>query len=100
MTREQVTEILKDNRDMVINFHNEKCKVDKFYTLKWFMTRVLERAVSSWARRVNIGEKEINQVINGVAKDYPQIMIGYKSNWDKAVAYFGYEHAKMIANAH
>ena len=51
MTAAEVTAVLKDNRDLVINFFNENVKVDKFYNLGWFMGRVLVEANASWARR-------------------------------------------------
>lgn len=94
----EVKTVLGANRDMVISFYNENVKEDKFYTLAWFMTRVLKSAEISWARRKNIGEKEINSILNGVIKDYPQIKRGYVSNFQKAVNYFGSEKAKMMSD--
>lgn len=98
MTTSEVKATLSVNREMVINFYNENVKVDQFYTLAWFMTRVLKNAEISWARRKNIGEKEINSVMNSIIKQYPQIQKGYVSNFQKAVNYFGYEKAEMMYN--
>lgn len=99
MTTEQVKEILKSNREMVIEFFNANVKKDSFYTLNWFMTRVLENATLSWARRVNVGEKEINSILNSIMKSYPQIANGYVSNYEKAVNYFGEEKVRQMLNA-
>lgn len=99
MTTEQVKEILKSNREMVIEFFNANVKKDNFYTLNWFMTRVLENATLSWARRVNVGEKEINSILNSIMKSYPQIANGYVSNYEKAVNYFGEEKVRQMLNA-
>ncbi|MCF0256694.1 MAG: hypothetical protein HUK10_10475 [Bacteroides heparinolyticus] len=99
MTAEQVKEILRSNREMVIEFFNANVKKDNFYTLSWFMTRVLENATLSWARRVNVGEKEVNSILNAIMKTYPQIANGYISNYQKAVNYFGKEKANQILNA-
>ena len=99
MTTQQVTEVLKSNREMVINFFNENVKVDNFYNLKWFMTRVLNYAELSWKHRVNVGEKEINSILKSIMKDYPQIGKNYMSNYQKAVNYFGEEKVKMMLNA-
>lgn len=51
MTAEEVNTVLGSNREMVISFFNENVKVDNFYTLRWFMIRVLNEATLSWARR-------------------------------------------------
>ena len=99
MTREQVTMVLKSNRKMVIDLFNENVKKDDFYTLKWFMTRILERSCLSWARRVNISEKEINSQLKSMLKDYPMIQKGWKSNFQKAVDVYGFKHAYAILNA-
>lgn len=99
MTAQQVKETLSANRQIVIDFFNDKVKEDRFYTLKWFMERVLAYAEISWKRRVNIGEKELFRVLNEIMKDYPMIAKGYKSNFQKAVEYFGYNKAVQIANA-
>lgn len=96
MTTQQVTEVLKNNREQVINFFNANVKEDNFYNLKWFMTRVLNYAELSWKRRVNVGEKEIASILNSIVKDYPQIKKGYMSNYQKAVNYFGEEKVKMM----
>lgn len=84
---------------MVINFFNENVKEDNFYTLGWFMTRVLNEATPSWMRRKNIGEKEILSVLNKIIKNNPQIAKGYVSNYQKAVNYFGEEKAYQILSA-
>lgn len=94
----EVKSILTDNRELVINFFNDKCKKDNFYTLGWFMTRVLNEATISWARRKNIGEKEIYSTLNTIIKNYPQIAKGYISNFQKAVNYFGKDKAVQILN--
>lgn len=99
MTSQQVKETLSANRQIVIDFFNENAKEDRFYTLKWFMERVLVNAEISWKRRVNIGEKEVMSVINNVVKCHPQMLKGYKSNFQKAVEYFGYNKAYQILNA-
>lgn len=99
MTTEETKTVLKDNREMVINFFNENIKDDNFYTLGWFMTRVLNEAAISWARRKNIGQKEIMSVLNRIVKNFPQIEKGYVSNYQKAVNYFGKEKANQILNA-
>lgn len=99
MTATEVTAVLKDNRNLVINFFNENVKEDKFYTLGWFMSRVLAEANASWARRKNIGEKEIISVLNKIIKIYPQIAKGYVSNYQKAVNYFGKDKADQILNS-
>ena len=100
MTAQQVKETLTANREMVISFFNENVKEnDRFYTLKWFMNRVLVNAEISWKRRVNIGEKEVKSILNSVMRENPQIAKGYKSNFEKAAAYFGYNKAVQIANA-
>lgn len=96
MTATEVKEVLSENREMVINFFNENVKVDNFYNLKWFMTRVLNAAEISWNRRKNIGEKDIVSVLNGVVKQYPQIQKGYISNYQKAVNYHGEDKVKMM----
>lgn len=99
MTAIEVKQFLSSNREMVISFFNEKCKIDKFYTLSWFMTRVLNEATASWARRKNISEKEITSVLNRVMRYNPQISKGYVSNYQKAVNYFGKEKANQILNS-
>ena len=96
MTTLEVKQVLSNNREIVINFFNENVKEDKFYTLAWFMTRVLKNAEISWARRKNIGEKEINSILNSLVKQFPQIKKGYVSNYQKAVNYFGEEKFKMM----
>ena len=63
------------------------------------MVRVLTEATLSWARRKNIGEKEVQSVLSGVMRNYPQISKGYVSNYAKAVNYFGKEKADQILNA-
>ncbi|WP_373720157.1 hypothetical protein [Bacteroides heparinolyticus] len=98
MTAEQVKETLSSNREMVIEFFNANVKKDNFYTLKWFMSRVLQYATLAWARRVNVGEKEINSILKTIMKDYPQIANGYVSNYQKAVNYFGEEKVRMMLN--
>ena len=99
MTAAEVTAVLKDNRDLVINFFNENVKVDKFYNLGWFMGRVLVEANASWARCKNIGEKEITSILNKIIKIYPQIAKEYVSNYQKAVNYFGKDKADQILNS-
>lgn len=100
MTTEQILNILKDNRELVISFYKENCNTShKFYTLKWFMTKVLDYANLSWGRRVNISEKDIICQMKQILKHYPQMTNGYKSNWQKAVEYHGYDKACLIANA-
>lgn len=99
MTAIEVKQFLSSNKEMVISFFNEKCKIDKFYTLAWFMTRVLNEATASWARRKNISEKEITSVLNRVMRYNPQIHKGYVSNYQKAVNYFGKEKANQILNS-
>lgn len=99
MTAEEVNTVLSSNRGMVISFFSENVKADNFYTLKWFMIRVLTEATLSWARRKNIGEKEIQSVLSRVMRNYPQISKGYVSNYAKAVNYFGKEKADQILNA-
>lgn len=94
----EVKEILTANREMVIAFFNENVKKDNFYTLKWFMTRVISYAEISWARRKNIGEKEIISLLNSIVKDYPQIAKGYVSNHQKLVNYFGEKKTKEFYN--
>lgn len=96
MTTTEVKLVLSENREMVIDFFNEKVKEDNFYNLKWFMTRVLNNAEISWKRRKNIGEKEITSVLNGIIKQYPQIKKGYISNYQKAVNYHGEDKVKMM----
>ena len=91
MTAEEVNTVLGSNREMVISFFNENVKVDNFYTLRWFMIRVLNEATLSWARRKNIGEKEIQSVLSRVMRNV--------SNYAKAVNYFGKEKANQILNA-
>lgn len=88
-----------ENREMVINFFSENVKEDSFYTLAWFMTRVLKNAEISWSRRKNIGEKDIQSVMNSIMKSYPQISKSYVSNYQKAVNYFGVEKVKMMLNS-
>ena len=51
MTAEEVNTVLGSNREMIISFFDENVKADNFYTLKWFMIRVLNEATLSWARR-------------------------------------------------
>lgn len=99
MTAIEVKTVLCDNREMVINFFGENIKTDNFYTLGWFMTRVLSEATASWARRKNITEKEIMSVMGKVMKNYPQIAKNYVSNYQKAVNYFGREKANQILNS-
>ena len=99
MTAEEVNTVLGSNREMVISFFNENVKVDNFYTLRWFMIRVLNEATLSWARRKNIGEKEIQSVLSRVMRNYRQISKGYVSNYAKAVNYFGKEKANQNLNA-
>ena len=99
MTAAEVTAVLKDNRDLVINFFNENVKVDKFYNLGWFMGRVLVEANASSARRKTIGEKEITSILNKIIKIYPQIAKEYVSNYQKAVNYFGKDKADQILNS-
>ena len=96
MTAVEVKTVLGNNREIVINFFGENVKTDKFYTLGWFMTRVLNEATSSWARRKNITEKEIMSVLNKVMRNYPQIAKNYISNYQKVVNYFGEEKAKFM----
>lgn len=98
MTTLEVKQVLSNNREIVINFFNENVKEDKFYTLAWFMTRVLKNAEISWARRKNIGEKEIRSILNSLIKEYPQIKKGYVSNYQKAINYFGEEKVKMMSH--
>lgn len=97
MTALEVKQVLSRNREIVIDFFNKEIKEDKFYTLAWFMTRVLKNAEISWARRKNIGEKEISSILNSLIKQYPQIKKGYVSNYQKAVNYFGEEKVKMMS---
>lgn len=99
MTAVEVKTVLGNNREMVIHFFKENVKVDNFYTLGWFMTRVLNEATASWARRKNIADKEIMSAMNRVMNNYPQIAKGYVSNYEKAVNYFGKEKANQILNA-
>ena len=99
MTPSEVTSVLKGNRNLVIDFFTENCEEDNFYTLAWFMGRVLAEATPSWSRRKNVGEKEILSILNKIMKIYPQIAKGYVSNFQKAVSYFGYEKANQILNA-
>jgi hypothetical protein len=99
MTAEEVSTVLGSNREMIISFFDENVKADNFYTLKWFMIRVLNEATLSWARRKNIGEKEIQSVLSKVIRNYPQISKDYISNYAKAVNYFGREKANQILNA-
>lgn len=99
MTAEEVNTVLSSNREMVISFFNENVKADNFYTLRWFMIRVLNEATLSWARRKNIGEKEIQSVLSRVMRNYPQISKGCVSNYAKAVNYFGKGKADQILNA-
>ena len=100
MTAQQVKETLTANREMVINFFNENVKQnDSFFTLKWFMNRVLANAEISWKRRVNIGEKEVKSILNSIMKNYPMIAKDYRSNFEKAAVYFGYNKTVQIANA-
>lgn len=97
MNATEVTLALKENRNQVIGFFNENCKEDNFYTLSWFMNRVLVEATASWSRRKNVGEKEILSILNKVMRIYPQIARGYVSNYQKAVNYFGAEKANQIS---
>lgn len=97
MNATEVTSALKENRNQVIVFFNENCKDDKFYTLSWFMNRVLVEATASWARRKNVGEKEVFTILTKVMRVYPQIARGYTSNYQKAVNYFGAEKANQIS---
>ncbi|WAX07258.1 hypothetical protein BF698P1_00013 [Bacteroides phage BF698P1] len=99
MTATEVKSVLADNRNLVISFFNENVKQDNFYTLSWFMTRILLEATASWARRKNVSEKEVMQVIGKVMRTYPQIEKGHVSNYQKAVKYFGEELANQISNA-
>lgn len=99
MTAAEVKTVLGSNREMVILFFNENVKTDNFYTLGWFMARVLTEATASWSRRKNVAEKEIMSVMNRIMKNYPQIAKGYVSNYEKAVNYFGKEKANQILNA-
>lgn len=99
MTATEVKKVLSDNREMVITFFNEHVKEDSFYTLNWFMTRVMNEANASWTRRKNIGEKEITSMLNKIVSAYPQIARGYVSNYQKAVNYFGKEKADQILNS-
>lgn len=97
MIATEVTSVLKENRNQVIDFFNENCKDDKFYTLSWFMNRVLAEATASWSMRKNVGEKEILSILNKVMRIYPQLARGYVSNHQKAVNYFGAEKANQIS---
>lgn len=99
MTALEVKTVLSDNREMVINFFGENVKTDSFYTLGWFMTRVLNEATASWTRRKNITDNEIMSVMGRVMKNYPQIAKNYTSNYRKAVNYFGKEKANQILNS-
>lgn len=99
MNATEVTSVLKENRNQVIRFFNENCKEDKFYTLSWFMNRVLVEATASWSRRKNVGEKEVLSILTKVMRVYPQIAKGYISNYQKAVNYFGAEKANQISEA-
>lgn len=99
MTAEEVKNVLSANREEVIRFFNENVKEDRFYNLKWFMTRVLNYATISWARRKNITEKDVEKVLKGVMKENPQIAKGYVSNYQKAVRYYGEKLAYQILNA-
>ena len=63
------------------------------------MGRVLVEANASWARRKNIGEKEITSILNKIIKIYPQIAKEYVSNYQKAVNYFGKDKADQILNS-
>lgn len=99
MTATEVKSVLADNRNLVISFFNENVKQDNFYTLSWFMTRILFEATASWGRRKNVSEKEVVQVIGKVMRTYPQIAKGHVSNYQKAVKYFGAELANQIENA-
>lgn len=99
MTAEEVNTVLGGNREMIISFFDENVKADNFYTLKWFMIRVLNEAALSWAGRKNTGEKEIQSVPGKVIRNYPQIPKDYISNYAKAVNYFGREKANQILNA-
>lgn len=98
MTAIEVKKVLGDNREIVINFFGENVKTHNFYTLGWFMTRVLVEATASWQRRRNITEKEIMSVLNRVMKNYPQIAKNYVSNYQKAVDYFGKEKVTLMYN--
>lgn len=97
MIATEVTSVLKENRNQVIDFFNENCKDDKFYTLSWFMNRVLAEATASWGRRKNVGRKEISSILSKVMRIYPQIAKGYISNYQKAVNYYGAEKARQIS---
>ena len=99
MIATEVTSVLKENRNQVIDFFNENCKDDKFYTLSWFMNRVLAEATVSWGRRKNVGEKEISSILSKVMRVYPQIAKGYISNYQKTVNYYGAEKAKQMYEA-
>lgn len=98
MTQQEIQTTLAANRDIVINYFNENCKDDKFYNLKWFMTSILKHAQITWVRRKNIAEKDVMSVINQIVKCNPFLLKGYKSNWEKAVYYHGYDLAKNISN--
>lgn len=99
MTAEEVKIELSKHRDLVINYYKDNCKEDRLKTLKWYMCRVLQHAEISWSRRKNITEKDVNSVIKGVMKSYPQLKKGYISNWQKAVNYYGLETARLMAEA-
>lgn len=98
MTQNEVKMTLAANRDLVISFFNNECAENHpHYTLKWFMTQILERAEIGWARRRNISEKEIISMMTKMFNTYPSLKKGYVSNWQKAVNYFGYDKACAIA---
>lgn len=99
MNATEVKQVLANNRDQVITYYQDNVKEDDFYSLNWFMNRVLREAELSWVRRVNITEKDINSTLNKILKNYPQIATGYVSNYQKAVNYFGKEKADQILNA-
>lgn len=99
MTAEQVKQTLSAHREMVISYYEANCKSNyKHYTLAWFMQRILSNAEISWARRVNISEKDVMSQINQVMRHYPYIAKGYVSNFQKAINYHGYDKVMQICH--
>ena len=92
----EVTSTLRENRNQVIVFFNENCKDDKFYTLSWFMNRVLVEATASWARRKNVGEKEVLAIIL-VAIEFI-VVIHLAKTLAKLVTLFIYEYEHVAFN--
>lgn len=63
MTASEVKSILRNNREMIINFFYDNVKEDNFYNLGWFMTRVLNESIASWIKRKKYSRKR-NYVSN------------------------------------